>query len=36
VAAAAESHRVLLENGSVRVIETRIEPEQAVLLHAQR
>jgi hypothetical protein len=36
VVAAPEFHRVLLENETVRVLETRIEPGQVVPLHTHR
>jgi len=36
VTAAPEHHRVLLENASVRVLETRIEPGETVRLHTHR
>lgn len=36
VVAAPEHHRVLLENESVRVLETRIEPGEVVKLHTHR
>jgi hypothetical protein len=36
VLAAPEFHRVLLENDSVRVLETKIEPGQTVPLHTHR
>jgi quercetin dioxygenase-like cupin family protein len=36
MAAAPEFHRVLLENKTVRVLETRIEPGQVVPLHTHR
>ncbi len=36
VIAAPEHHRVLLENDSVRVLDTRIEPGETVRLHTHR
>jgi quercetin dioxygenase-like cupin family protein len=36
VAAAPESHRILFENGAVRVLETRIAPGETTRVHTHR